>query len=176
MSNDLRFLQQAEGYLELGLPKSAIQALRAMSAAGQAEHPFPFHFYMAEALRECAEFEEAIGHFDKARRERPAEIGTHLGLGWCYKRVGNIEDAIDALLEAERVCQMGKLEGELPLVLYNLSCYYSLAGRKQEMLDRLADALALDKSYLARIPGETDFDPFRTDPDFVRLVSIPPKH
>lgn len=172
MPSDERILVQAEGYLELGLPRSAMESLSAISDAGQAEHPYPYHYLMADSLRQCKEFELAIRHFESARRERPAETASYFGKSWCFKRIGRLDDAIDSLIEAERVCQMASLQDEWTLVHYNLSCYYSLAGRKREMLDRLGKALERDKKYLAGISSEPDFDPYRDDPEFVRLVSM----
>lgn len=171
MSSDDRLIQAAEGYLELGLHRQAVESLERISEGGRAAHPFHFHLYFATALQFCGRFADAIPHFLAAQKEKPAEIACYLGLGWCYKRVARIELAIESLHEAQRVCRVANDDQNLPLVLYNLSCYHSLAGRKEDMLKNLAAALELDPAYRDRIPQEPDFDPFRDDPDFLLLAS-----
>jgi hypothetical protein len=59
--------------------------------------------------------------------------------------------------------------------MYNLSCYYSLAGRKDEMLDWLARALDKEPGYRRLIAAESDFDHFREDADFRRLTQDSPR-
>ena len=81
-------------------------------------------------------------------------------MGWCHKRSGRLDLAIDAL-EAARAA-----DPEEPLIHYNLACYWTLAGGKRQALVYLERALALDASYRRLIDAETDFDSLRTDPDF----------
>ena len=52
----------------------------------------------------------------------PENVRAWLALGWCHKRTGRIDLAIDAL-EAAR-----NADPDEPLILYNLACYWSLAG------------------------------------------------
>jgi hypothetical protein len=66
----------------------------------------------------------------------------------------------------------GGSSSALPIILYNLSCYYSLAGQRTPMLRYLAEALELHPHFRDEIPEESDFDRFRNDPDFVRLSSV----
>lgn len=51
--------------------------------------------------------------------------------------------------------------GEAPELLYNLACYESLAGRRDDALAHLRRALELDPSYRAMAAQDTDFDPIR---------------
>jgi hypothetical protein len=66
-----------------------------------------------------------------------------------------------------------EVEPEEALLHYNLACYLSLANRKDEAIEYLAKALALDEGYRKLIDGERDFDPIRSDPDFQSLVKAP---
>jgi hypothetical protein len=59
----------------------------------------------------------------------------------------------------------------LALVLYNLSCYYSIAKDKEQMLGCLRSALALTPAFKVGIDDESDFDPWRDDEDFKSLTS-----
>jgi uncharacterized Ntn-hydrolase superfamily protein len=53
--------------------------------------------------------------------------------------------------------------GEEPMLLYNLACYESLAGRREAALEHLRRALELDASYRTMALQDPDFDPIRTD-------------
>ena len=88
-----------------------------------------------------------------------------LALGWCFKRIGNIEEAIRALERALRV------EPGDAMLHYNLACYFSLARRRRRALDHLAQALEIDGNFRDLVGDESDFDPLRDDPQFQSLVS-----
>lgn len=51
--------------------------------------------------------------------------------------------------------------GDDALVLYNLACYESLAGRGDDAVGHLRRALALDPSYRELAAGDPDLDPIR---------------
>jgi uncharacterized Ntn-hydrolase superfamily protein len=53
--------------------------------------------------------------------------------------------------------------GEEPMLLYNLACYESLAGRREAALAHLRRALELDASYRALALQDPDFDSIRAD-------------
>jgi uncharacterized Ntn-hydrolase superfamily protein len=53
--------------------------------------------------------------------------------------------------------------GEEPMLLYNLACYESLAGRREAALAHLGRALELDASYRTMAMQDPDFDPIRAD-------------
>lgn len=59
-----------------------------------------------------------------------------------------------------------------PIVLYNLSCYFSLAGDKAQALSWLGRALRIEPTLRELIPDESDFDPLRNDPDFQFVIGI----
>jgi tetratricopeptide (TPR) repeat protein len=171
MSSDANWLTQAVGYLELDLPRQALECLANVSEDGRRREAFHFHNLSAEALRRLDRHREAVDHLLQALRDKPADAGCRLSLGWCAKRSGRLDLAVEALREAERICRLKKDDELLPLVLYNLSCYLSLAGEREEMLHRLAAALELKPDFRDAIPEESDFDRFRDDPDFQRLAS-----
>jgi len=51
--------------------------------------------------------------------------------------------------------------GEEAMLLYNLACYESLAGAREDALAHLRRAVALDDSYRALAADDPDFDPMR---------------
>ena len=75
----------------------------------------------------------------------------------------------------------------VPVVLYNIACYYSLAGDKAQALSWLGRALRMEtalrkqmteepefgrKSLRELIPDEPDFDQLRNDPDFQYIANL----
>lgn len=165
---DARFLQQAEGYLELELPELALESLRKVSLSGREE--FQWMLLCAEAYRLLHRYADALPLLEHCRLLRPELIGIYINLGWCHKRNGELPKAIDALRAAHRRCIMQKCEEEHALVMYNLSCYFALAGQKDDMLHWLEQALAKAPQYRRLIASEPDFDNFRDDADFRKLV------
>ena len=139
-----RAAREAEGYLELGLPQSALNALARIDDPGSFRGTFLY--LKGEALRESDRFEEAIGPLIEATDVAPSDLRIPLALGWCYKRIDRLELAIKALEDAL------ELRPEEPLLWYNLACYASLARRKARALYFLARALDLDASYRELIP------------------------
>lgn len=123
-------------------------------------------YLKGEALKSLGRHTEALVEFQRAAASVPDDVHVRLSMGWCYKRTGRIDLAIEALEEALQV------EPGDALLHYNLACYWSLAGSKRRALKYLADALRIDSDYRDLIDAEHDFDPIRDDPDFVSLVSV----
>ena len=59
-----------------------------------------------------------------------------------------------------------------PLLLYNLACYHSLAGRVPAAIEHLTKAISLDDRYRDLTTAEPDFDPIRQDPRFVAVTHV----
>ncbi len=91
-------------------------------------------------------------------------MAVALAQGWCYKRTHRLAQAIDAL---ERVVPE---HADVPLLHYNLACYWSLAGHPGKAVAALAEAIELDPEFRDRVAAESDFDPIRGDAEFGRLV------
>ena len=49
------------------------------------------------------------------------------------------------------------------MLLYNLACYESLAGRSVDATTHLGRAIELDSSYRALAAQDPDFDPIRAE-------------
>lgn len=157
-------IRQAEGYLELGMPRHALDALTHFDEANKLNsHAL---YLRGEALRELGRFDEALLPLARAAEEAPSNYKIWLALGWCHKRTGRIDLAIESLEEALAV------DSQNALVHYNLACYWSLAGNKRQALLFLAQALDLDPNYRDLVSAESDFDPVRNDPAFRALTSV----
>src|SRR5690606_37467632 len=109
---------------------------------------------------------EALEPLRVASELTPSNIQVWLALGWCYKRQGRLDLAIESLEQATDV------DPGMPLLHYNLACYWSLAGNKDRAIKSLSRALDMDGQFRDLIPGESDFDPIRTEPEFQALTVI----
>jgi tetratricopeptide (TPR) repeat protein len=157
-------LREAEGYLELGLPQSALNVLDRMGEPGT--YGSRQLYLRGEAYRAQDRFAEAIAALEEAAERTPSKIDIYLALGWCYKRTGRLDLAIESLEKGLEV------EPGTAILHYNLACYWSLSGGKDQALTYLSEALRIDAHYRDLIAGETDFDPLRGDPDFQALLTV----
>lgn len=155
--------REAEGYLELGLPQRALDALAQLGdPAGFDTHGL---YLWGEGLRAMDRYAEALVPLKEASERAPENLHVWIALGWCYKRTGQLHMAIDSL---ERALAE---EPDEALVHYNLACYWSLAGNKDRALEFLTQALQIDPDYRRLIDAEPDFDPIRSDPEFQAICT-----
>lgn len=167
----IRSLRAAEGYLELHMPSHALRALREIP--DPAEHQFIFHLLHGLALRDLADFPQALLSLEAAAAINPNSVSLQMALAWCYKRTDRLPLAILATEFAHH------LDPKEPILMYNLACYLSLAQDKDLALSWLGRALRADPKIVHMIPHESDFDPLRQDPDFVKMIQLaspPPKN
>lgn len=158
-----QILRAAEGYLELEMPRQALDSLSRL-----AEEEFnPIAWLLkGESLRALGECEAAIVPLRKAADEAPSDMHVWLALGWCYKRIGRLDKAIESLEEALEAAP------NEAIIHYNLACYWSLAGNKRQAILFLGQALEIDPNYRDKISDETDFDAIRQDPQFRMITSV----
>ncbi|MFN0054192.1 MAG: TPR end-of-group domain-containing protein [Planctomycetales bacterium] len=157
-----RFLAAAEGYLTLGMAEHALRTLREIEDPDQAL--FQVNYLKGEAFKHLERHAEALVAYGRAFAEQPDHVDLLMGMAWCFKRTDQLPKAITAM---ERAYQIAPKE---PVILYNLSCYWSLARNKTQALSWLGRALRMDQNLRRLIDEETDFDPLRSDPDFRLIV------
>jgi len=158
-------LAAAEGYLTLEMPRHALDALRELDQDGPAT--FHVEFLRGEALRQLQDYTTALVHLDRAFALEPDHVSLLMALAWCYKRTGQLPRSISAMEHAYR------LAPKEAVILYNLACYWALSGNKTQALSWLGRALRMDGDLRKLIPGETDFDAIRDDPDFQMMTRGP---
>jgi len=157
-------MQEAEGYLELGMFSHALDTLAQLDPTGsQKAHAL---YLKGEAFRGQGDFAGAIDWLEQAAQAEPENFHVYMALGWCHKRCDRIDRAIQSLHRALEVAD------EEAIVHYNLACYYCLEIRKIETLEYLARAFELDASFRDLVADETDFESLRDDPDFQNLTSV----
>lgn len=98
----LRRLIAAEGYLELGLPRNALEELDAIEDAGPLAPPM--HYMRGEALRAEQKYEDAIQPLQTAAKLIPAPHNKQawLALSDCLRHRGQeaMADAAESLANA----------------------------------------------------------------------------
>jgi tetratricopeptide (TPR) repeat protein len=159
-----KLIAAAQGYLEFDLPERALEALEAIADPDEAK--FMVLALRGQALRMLERHDEALVVLEAASVINPKNIDTLLARAWCYKRTGLLSRAIEMMDEA---CRLSPKTGVL---LYNLACYWALAGQKSQALSWLGRAIRLDRDLLGLIAEEHDFDTLRHDVDFQNLLKL----
>jgi len=119
-----------------------------------------------EALRVLGRWDEALACQRAVTQEEPKRLEGWLGMGWCLKRLGRLDDAIVSLEQGLEACPRE------PILLYNLACYHSLGGHVQLAVELLTTAISIDDRFRDLTYAEPDFDPIRQDPRFVAVTHV----
>jgi tetratricopeptide (TPR) repeat protein len=159
-----RQLRAAEGFLQLDMPDHALRELNRIDDVG--DQRFQICLLRGEALRAKLDHRLALDAFRQAHLERPTDLNALFGMAWCFKRIDQLPQAIDAMKLAYQ------FHNDKAVVLYNLACYYSLAGEKDNALSWLGRSLRMNRELLDKIHEESDFDSLRNDSDFQHLLEL----
>lgn len=175
-----KWLKQAEGYLDLILvfddrwPLDQASRVRLANAAierldciAQEMRTQSHDLYLrGQAFRLSGRYEQAIRCLDETLAMNSDNVPAYLALGWCHKRTGHLELAIEALESAlER-------DGEGSIIHYNLACYWSLSNQPHLAAFHLTAALDLNPEFRELIANEPDFDPIRNHPEFLAATKV----
>lgn len=174
-----QLIRQAEGYLDLvmcledrwTLPDSLIKSMttKALDAldkleesAGRRSH---VAFLRGQAFRIRNEFENAISAFWTSLETDSENVHTHLGMAWCYKRLNELDLAIESLTSAF------EMDPGNPIISYNLACYWALNGNVTQCCEFLVLAIELDDKFRELVDSESDFESVRNHPQFLSVIS-----
>ncbi len=161
-SRPKRHLNAAEGYLMLEMPEQALRELSCISAAENNSETY--YCLLGQAQQLAKQFNEALETYRSAYAIDSKNLTTLMGMAWCYKRTDQLSLAISIMEEAYRY------HADEPIVLFNLSCYFALAGDKTNALSWLGRSLRMESALIKLIPEESDFDSLRSDKDFQFIV------
>lgn len=175
-----QILREAEGYLELitlgadrwPLPAKVRgpvgeRALDILSELEQARGRRSHVLYLkGQTLRALDRFREALVPLREAAEMDVGNVDIWLALGWCHKRTGRLDLAIEALEEGLAA------DGEHAIIHYNLACYWSLANNPKLAVAYLSRAFGIDAAFRDLVRQEHDFDPIRNHPEFQMLTSV----
>jgi len=147
-----------------------VAALEAGQAAGGDRRGQQSVAVVVERLGAGAESREGIDRICDLRVEDHAEPIAEL------RRLVGIWTAWDAQRRANALYESGDPEAaagilraalssgdEAPMLLYNLACFESLAGRRDDALAHLRRSIELDESFRALAADDRDFDPIRAE-------------
>ena len=166
-----QLMRQAEGYLDLlmvfedrwplDLEHRSMLADRAIDALCRIKEPKGHLGYIlflkGQAAKSSERFERAIAYLLQSVELDPEYVHAYLALAWCYKRVGVIHLAVEAMESAI------ELEPKSAISHYNLACYLALQKQVERSVAALQLALELRPEFRENIPLESDFDPIRDE-------------
>ena len=155
-------LNEAEGYTLLRRYGEAIRRIRRVGRSGH--FPFETALRRGEVHRERGRYRTGIGAYRRALSRRPGDVAATIGLGWCQKRSGALDEAIETYRRALPA------HPSEPILHFNLACYLSLRGDREEALASLDQAIRIDAGYASLAREEEDFAPLRQDPRFPILT------
>ena len=175
-----QLVQEAEGYIDLAMCLSdkwalddahrARMAIRSIAALDLLEHEQMDHprvlYLRGQAFRLMHRYHDALLPLQRASELDPENVHISLAIGWCFKRIGRINEAIQALEEALEV------RGDEGILHYNLACYWSLEQNLGLALSHLSIAFDLEPAYRDMALEEEDFDGLRDHPEFMILTGV----
>ncbi len=175
-----QLIRMAEGYLDLVMGfddcwpldevNREILAVRALDALNRIKRPLghkPYILFLkGQAARACADYQSAVNYLQQSAQLDPENIHTFLALGWCYKRIGRTDLAIESMEIAVQI------DNESAIAHYNLACYWALARQVKMAVLHLSNAFDLNPQYREFVDQEPDFDAIREDPDFVASLDM----
>jgi tetratricopeptide (TPR) repeat protein len=118
----------------------------------------------AVVLAEFGRFDEAIKNYDRALELDPDDGTAYANKSVALASLGRYKEAIEACDQAIR------LNADDALAYFDRACAYALLGKKDEMLTDLGKAIDLEEERREHAKTDADFDNFREDPDFRRLI------
>jgi len=93
-------------------------------------------------------------------------------VGWeLWAPLRSLYEAGDYDEAADRGRELVEANPEYSLPLYNLACCESLAGRTDDAIDHLRQAIDRSEQFRSYAKGDSDFDPIREEPGFKELVA-----
>jgi Flp pilus assembly protein TadD len=173
-------LREAEGYLDLLMVFADQWPLRAevrdplgervLATLDLLEHDHGRRghilYLRGQALRAMQRFSEAVVPLKESSEQAPENLHVWLALGWCYKRSGRLDLAIQALEDAMAI------DPSQAIIYYNLACYWALAKNAKLAVAYLGRAFDLEPNYRDMVAQEQDFDLIRSHRDFQSLTSV----
>ncbi|HBJ38015.1 MAG TPA: hypothetical protein DDZ51_25315 [Planctomycetaceae bacterium] len=173
-----RQLLAAQGYLELAtgpagrlglapaLRRRTLRQALHLAARCRVEkrHQPARHLLIGQSLRLLGKHRSAIASLRKASLDRWLRRDALLGLAWCQKRLGLIDEAITTITRALAV------KPDDADLHYNLACYLALAMQPRAAIYELAWALELKPRLKRRASAEADFDSLRCFEAFAALT------
>ena len=134
-----RLLAEAVGYLELGMPQDAWDALEEIPA--EERHLPPVLQIRLEIYRHMEKYEGMATMAEHLTKQFPEEAQYWISLAYAQRRYLDLQTAEKTLLKAyDRFPE----EATIP---FNLACYACQLGRLDEAREKLAKAISLEPAF-----------------------------
>ncbi len=159
-----RQLEAARGYLALGMAGHALKELAAIR--DRTQHRFEQFQLRGDALRLQERWCEALPAYTRALAERPDAVPVLLAAADCCRRLGEIERAIAATEEANR------LRPDEPAILFAMARYHLIDGDVSQAFRWLGNAIRRCPDIAAIADEDPDFEPIRHHPRFQRWLAV----
>lgn len=116
------------------------------------------------ALRISRKYDEAIKAYEKAIGLKPDDPYAYVSKGVALASLGKYKEAIESYRKAI------ELKPDFGSAYFNRACAFGLMGKRDEMIADLKRAIAFDEQSREEAKTDADFDNFRDDPAFRRLI------
>jgi mannose-6-phosphate isomerase-like protein (cupin superfamily) len=87
-----------------------------------------------------------------------------------WSQLGALFQAGEYEAVADRGRELIAQNPQYPTPIYNVACAEALAGRKEDAIEHLRQAIALSERFREYAKGDSDFDSIRDEPSFQELV------
>ena len=134
-----RLLAEAVGYLELGMPQDAWDALEEIPA--EERHLPPVLQIRLEIYRCMEKYEGMATMAEYLTKQFPEEAQYWISLAYAQRRYLDLQTAEKTLLEAH------KRFPEEATIPFNLACYACQLGRLDEAREKLAKAIEMEPAF-----------------------------
>jgi tetratricopeptide (TPR) repeat protein len=95
----------------------------------------------------------------------------YISFGWeLWAPIRPLYEAGEYEEAADRAREVFEAHPDYPLLLYNLACCESLAGRKADALEHLRLGIERWEGFVSYAASDSDFIPIRDEPEFEKLV------
>jgi hypothetical protein len=92
-------------------------------------------------------------------------------VGWeIWAPIRPLYEAGEYAAAADRGRELIEAHGQYPLLVYNLACCESLAGRTTDAVEHLRQAIERSEQVRSYAKDDSDFDPIRDEPAFKELI------
>ncbi len=175
-----QLIREAEGYLDLissfqdqwPLNESLSRPLaeRALESLSQIQNPQGFKpqvlFLKGEAHRILGHYAQAVNLLEQSLRIDPENLPTFRALAHCYRRLEQMESAIEVMRAAIAA------DAESAVSHYELARYLALLNDVRSASRHLAVAIDLDPHLREAAIADVDFNGVRDQAEFQAVLSI----
>ena len=158
-----RAIEEAEGYLELGMREAVFSALERRHSLVQSNGRACY--LLGETLRELLATKRPYCRWSEA----PTWCRTIFTSGWRWLVLQADRQTRQSDRSVEHAVEVDPGEA---IIHYNLACYWSLARNRVLALRYLSHALEMDANFRDMVLDEPDFQPLRHDPEFLQLTGL----